>query len=160
MCSNLSWVTTCLAFHFIHSPYLLINHANTGSLVFPWAVTASMWLQCQTCNTLPSFLSFVHRVIINSWLIAFELWTCNWLLSSTLHFLAKLEPGFIFHDWQSHNKTINGFTKNDHLNWMLQVTLTFRGCIFPCSEEWRPTCWNREGLYWCFSNAFCSLQCF
>lgn len=40
------------------------------------------------------------------------------------------------------------------------VALTFRRCNFPGREEWRPTCWKRDGLYLCLRDAFCSSQCF
>lgn len=41
-----------------------------------------------------------------------------------------------------------------------RCTLAFRCCSFPGREEWRPTCWNRDGLYRRFSNAFFILHSF
>lgn len=39
-----------------------------------------------------------------------------------------------------------------------EIFLTFRFCIFPCRDECKPTCWNKDGLWVFFSLAFSALQ--
>lgn len=123
-------------------------------------------LQSHECEILPSLLSLVPLVItLNHKLFVYWFWTLDFqsvIVPPSLHFLAwvGLAIWFKCDDKQSHDNPVIGLEKHIIPTRQGKAVLTFRGCIFPRSEEWRPTCWNREGLYWRFSKAFCSLQCF
>ena len=72
----------------------------------------------------------------------------------------KINLQHLFDSLRQHYKLLISMTGKITVSASVRKALTFRYWTFPGREEWRPTCWKREGLYLFLCKAFCCVQCF